>query len=86
MTNQIMNKPVRITHPLIKIANRAWIDLPTPTNIRAWWNFGALLGTCLVIQIATGTQHIFTVSAFILSIVNLIQFTASRTDTDLDNA
>jgi hypothetical protein len=34
-TNQIMNKPICITHPLIKIANRALIDLATPTNITA---------------------------------------------------
>jgi quinol-cytochrome oxidoreductase complex cytochrome b subunit len=49
-----MNKAIRTTHPLIKIANGALIDLPTPTNIRAWWNFGSLLGTCLIIQIITG--------------------------------
>jgi hypothetical protein len=34
-TNQIMNELIRITHPLTKIANRALINLPTPTNIRA---------------------------------------------------
>uniref|UniRef100_UPI0030DF51FA cytochrome b n=1 Tax=Duolandrevus obsidianus TaxID=2715842 RepID=UPI0030DF51FA len=49
-----MNKPMRTTHPLIKIANGALVDLPTPTNISAWWNFGSLLGLCLVIQILTG--------------------------------
>jgi hypothetical protein len=53
-TKYIMNKPIRTSHPLIKIANRALTDLPTPTNIRARWNFGSLLGTCLVIQIVTG--------------------------------
>lgn len=41
-------------HPLIKIANGALVDLPTPTNISAWWNFGSLLGLCLVSQILTG--------------------------------
>nr|URX53510.1 cytochrome b [Longicaputermes sinaicus]URX53536.1 cytochrome b [Longicaputermes sinaicus]URX53562.1 cytochrome b [Longicaputermes sinaicus] len=49
-----MNKPIRSTHPLMKMANSALIDLPTPSNISAWWNFGSLLGTCLVIQIMTG--------------------------------
>nr|URX53005.1 cytochrome b [Glyptotermes sp. 8 AB-2022a]URX53018.1 cytochrome b [Glyptotermes sp. 8 AB-2022a] len=49
-----MNKPIRTTHPLMKMANSALIDLPTPTNISAWWNFGSLLGTCLIMQIATG--------------------------------
>jgi len=45
---------LRKTHPLLKIANSALIDLPTPSNISAWWNFGSLLGLCLVIQILTG--------------------------------
>nr|QGQ61718.1 cytochrome b [Carabus smaragdinus] len=49
-----MNKPMRSTHPLFKIANGALIDLPTPSNISLWWNFGSLLGLCLVIQIITG--------------------------------
>nr|UQJ78983.1 cytochrome b [Rasbora dusonensis] len=45
---------LRKTHPLIKIANDALIDLPTPTSISAWWNFGSLLGLCLITQILTG--------------------------------
>nr|YP_009346052.1 cytochrome b [Pseudocosmetura anjiensis]AQM39809.1 cytochrome b [Pseudocosmetura anjiensis] len=49
-----MNKPIRTSHPLFKIANSALVDLPTPSNISAWWNFGSLLGLCLIIQIATG--------------------------------
>nr|YP_009447611.1 cytochrome b [Carabus lafossei]ATY70049.1 cytochrome b [Carabus lafossei] len=49
-----MNKPMRSTHPLFKIANGALIDLPTPSNISLWWNFGSLLGLCLVMQIITG--------------------------------
>nr|YP_009002235.1 cytochrome b [Acanthacorydalis orientalis]AHG99136.1 cytochrome b [Acanthacorydalis orientalis] len=49
-----MNKPMRLTHPLFKIANNSLIDLPTPSNISTWWNFGSLLGLCLIIQILTG--------------------------------
>nr|UFZ13745.1 cytochrome b [Protosialis americana] len=49
-----MNKPMRINHPLFKIANNALVDLPAPLNISIWWNFGSLLGLCLVIQIMTG--------------------------------
>nr|QCL17406.1 cytochrome b [Strigocuscus celebensis] len=45
---------LRKTHPLIKMINHTFIDLPTPSNISAWWNFGSLLGTCLTIQILTG--------------------------------
>nr|QDX07552.1 cytochrome b [Callopanchax toddi] len=44
----------RKSHPLAKIANDALIDLPTPSNISAWWNFGSLLGLCLATQILTG--------------------------------
>nr|QXU59467.1 cytochrome b [Zenarchopterus dispar] len=45
---------LRKTHPLLKIANNAVVDLPTPANISAWWNFGSLLGLCLIAQILTG--------------------------------
>jgi len=41
-------------HPLIKIANNSLVDLPSPTNISAWWNFGSILGLCLMTQILTG--------------------------------
>lgn len=49
-----MNKPLRIKHPIFRIANRALVDLPAPINISAWWNFGSLLFLCLIIQILTG--------------------------------
>nr|URA29511.1 cytochrome b [Typhlomys cinereus]URA29513.1 cytochrome b [Typhlomys cinereus] len=44
----------RKTHPLMKIVNHTFIDLPTPSNISSWWNFGSILGICLIIQILTG--------------------------------
>nr|YP_010718928.1 cytochrome b [Parnassius szechenyii]WDQ44531.1 cytochrome b [Parnassius szechenyii] len=52
----MMNKflPLRKTHPLIKIINGSLIDLPSPSNISLWWNFGSLLALCLIIQILTG--------------------------------
>nr|UDY69696.1 cytochrome b [Papilio elwesi] len=51
-----MNKfqPLRKIHPLLKIINKSLIDLPTPSNISMWWNFGSLLFLCLIIQIVTG--------------------------------
>nr|QDA23190.1 cytochrome b [Systolederus spicupennis] len=49
-----MNKPLRKNLKLIQIINNTLIDLPTPSNISMWWNFGSLLGLCLVIQITTG--------------------------------
>nr|AGZ83058.1 cytochrome b [Trinomys moojeni]ANZ02952.1 cytochrome b [Trinomys moojeni] len=45
---------MRKSHPLIKIINHSFIDLPAPSNISAWWNFGSLLGVCLALQIITG--------------------------------
>nr|AOL02411.1 cytochrome b [Hypsugo macrotis] len=45
---------IRKSHPLIKTINNSFIDLPTPSNISSWWNFGSLLGICLALQILTG--------------------------------
>nr|WNH21347.1 cytochrome b [Tactostoma macropus]BBD49780.1 Cytochrome b [Tactostoma macropus] len=45
---------LRKTNPLLKIANGALVDLPAPANISVWWNFGSLLGLCLISQILTG--------------------------------
>lgn len=49
-----MFKPIRTTHPAIKVVNSSLIDLPAPNNISIWWNYGSLLGLCLTIQILTG--------------------------------
>nr|AVJ52618.1 cytochrome b [Eurygaster testudinaria] len=49
-----MNKPMRKTHPLFKIINGSLVDLPSPSSLSLWWNFGSLLGLCLMIQILTG--------------------------------
>nr|AUO29208.1 cytochrome b [Pristurus rupestris rupestris] len=46
--------PTRKLHPTTQIINDALIDLPTPTNISTWWNFGSMLGLCLIAQIITG--------------------------------
>nr|AAV85621.1 cytochrome b [Pyrilia aurantiocephala] len=45
---------LRKSHPLLKMVNNSLIDLPTPPNISTWWNFGSLLGVCLMTQILTG--------------------------------
>nr|YP_009441953.1 cytochrome b [Pityogenes bidentatus]AOY40174.1 cytochrome b [Pityogenes bidentatus] len=38
----------------MKILNSSFVNLPTPSNITAMWNFGSLLGLCLGLQIITG--------------------------------
>lgn len=45
---------LRQSHPLLKIANNALIDLPTPSRISTFWNFGSLLGLTLGIQLLSG--------------------------------
>lgn len=42
------------THPILGLVNSYIIDNPEPANISYMWNFGSLLGTCLIIQIITG--------------------------------
>nr|AXS65949.1 cytochrome b [Scarabaeoidea sp. KM-2017] len=49
-----MKTPMRKMSPMLKIINNSLIDLPTPSNISSWWNYGSLLGLCLMIQIITG--------------------------------
>lgn len=45
---------IRKSNPFISIANSYVVDAPEPSNISYFWNFGSLLGTCLIIQLATG--------------------------------
>jgi ubiquinol-cytochrome c reductase cytochrome b subunit len=42
------------THPLLSLLNSYLIDSPQPSNLSYLWNFGSLLGFCLIIQIVTG--------------------------------
>uniref|UniRef100_A0A1W7RA71 Cytochrome b n=1 Tax=Hadrurus spadix TaxID=141984 RepID=A0A1W7RA71_9SCOR len=45
---------VRKNHPLLKLINNSLIDVPSPSNISYLWNFGSLLGLCLILQFITG--------------------------------
>lgn len=42
------------THPILGLLNSYAVDSPQPANISYMWNFGSLLGACLIIQILTG--------------------------------
>jgi ubiquinol-cytochrome c reductase cytochrome b subunit len=42
------------SHPLLGLFNSYLVDSPQPSNLSYLWNFGSLLGMCLVIQIVTG--------------------------------
>lgn len=50
----LMSQPLRKTHPLLRVINASLIDLPAPCNLSVWWNFGSLLGLCLILQTLTG--------------------------------
>ena len=39
---------------LLRLLNSYVVDSPEPANISYLWNFGSLLGLCLVLQILTG--------------------------------
>jgi ubiquinol-cytochrome c reductase cytochrome b subunit len=42
------------SNPVLTIVNSYLVDSPEPTTISYLWNFGSLLGLCLVAQIITG--------------------------------
>ena len=54
--DNFMNAMIRLrkNHPLISLVNGMLVDLPSPSNISYFWNFGSLLGLCLIVQIVTG--------------------------------
>jgi hypothetical protein len=41
-------------HPILGLANSFLVDSPQPANLSYMWNFGSLLGLCLIVQILTG--------------------------------
>ena len=49
-----MIKPIRKENPIIGLVNDIFVDLPSPSNFSYFWNFGSLLGICLIVQIITG--------------------------------
>jgi len=42
------------SHPVLGLVNSYMVDSPQPASLSYMWNFGSLLGVCLVIQIVTG--------------------------------
>nr|YP_010555500.1 apocytochrome b [Ramaria rubella]UYR22256.1 apocytochrome b [Ramaria rubella] len=41
-------------HVILRLLNSYLVDSPQPANISYLWNFGSLLGVCLILQILTG--------------------------------
>ena len=59
--------------PLLRILNSYLIDAPTPANISYLWNFGSLLGLCLVIQIITGVTLAMHYTPSVLEAFNSVE-------------
>nr|YP_010610913.1 cytochrome b [Seasogonia rosea]WAP91747.1 cytochrome b [Seasogonia rosea] len=49
-----MKKQLMKNNMILKIINNSLVDLPTPMNLSTWWNFGSILGLCLIIQLISG--------------------------------
>jgi len=60
-------------HPFFKMANSYVIDSPQPSNISYLWNFGSLLGFCLIIQIITGITLAMHYNPSILEAFNSVE-------------
>nr|YP_010003286.1 cytochrome b [Meteorus pulchricornis]QHS69749.1 cytochrome b [Meteorus pulchricornis]WCB99553.1 cytochrome b [Meteorus pulchricornis] len=62
---------------LIKIFFNSVVNLPTPINLTIFWNFGSLLGLCLIIQLLSGiflTMHYTAHTDYsFMSIVHIMQ-------------
>lgn len=76
-----MSKPLRKTNPFLRVFNSSIISLPAPINLSAWWNFGSLLGFCVILQIITGlfltihyTPHTSTAFASVAHISRNVNF------------
>jgi len=42
------------SNALLRLVNSYLVDSPEPANISYLWNFGSLLGMCLILQILSG--------------------------------
>lgn len=61
------------SHPLFKLVNAYVVDHSQPSNINYLWNFGSLLGVCLIIQIVTGITLAMHYNPNILEAFNSIE-------------
>jgi len=61
------------SHPLISLVNGYLVDSPQPSNLSYLWNFGSLLGFCLVIQIITGVTLAMHYNPSVLEAFNSVE-------------
>ena len=61
------------SHPLLVLVNGYLVDSPQPSNLSYLWNFGSLLGFCLVIQIVTGVTLAMHYNPSVLEAFNSVE-------------
>jgi quinol-cytochrome oxidoreductase complex cytochrome b subunit len=70
------------SHPILGLLNSYMVDSPQPANISYLWNFGSLLGMCLIIQILTGVflamQCVASKSYYMLELLKKQNFTSAQ--------
>src|SRR5689334_20108329 len=69
------------SNPLLSIFNSYLVDAPAPSNLSYLWNYGSLLGLCLVIQIITGVTLAMHYTPTIIQLLFII-FTMSPAGLD----
>ena len=62
------------SHPLMSFLKGYLVDSPQPSNITCSWNFGSLLGFCLVLQIVIGVRFAMHYNSSILQAYNLLDY------------
>ena len=61
------------SHPFLSLINSYLIDSPQPSNLSYLWNFGSLLGFCLIIQIVTGVTLAMHYNPSVLEAFNSVE-------------
>jgi len=61
------------SHPLLSLINSYLVDSPQPSNLSYLWNFGSLLGFCLIIQIVTGVTLAMHYNPSVLEAFNSVE-------------
>ena len=61
------------SHPLLSLVNGYLVDSPQPSNLSYMWNFGSLLGFCLIIQIITGVTLAMHYNPSVLEAFNSVE-------------
>ena len=61
------------SHSLLSLVNGYLVDSPQPSNISYLWNFGSLLGFCLIIQIITGVTLAMHYNPSVLEAFNSVE-------------